>query len=377
MIRVRTVFLLLAAVAFATTGQAIWAGKSQASDQGDELVEEIGELIDEAERARAADPKFLQDLRAALEEYQGPKLVELMRDDFGDGDFNRSVLWREAEGEFAVDSKRGLHSVAKPPAPSETDILQAQLKEFEAKRAEKGRYTLVQSATLANKPYVPVGEEIERVKAAIKAGGGPSPLEMRLAELEQIRENSGRFALVQSAILAGKPTVPVGEEIEHTQEAIAKEKAEKEAERMAQANARAELYTRLDISNAFAIQLDVISAKGDGRFELDVFQGYRRNAGYRLAYNAGAKPSLELLRFGSSGERRIAAFDKAIKLEDGYRHRILLSRDEAGAMTVSLDGKPLMEIADGNFRDPFSGVAVITKGGDFTLREITVQGIKK
>ena len=54
----------------------IWNDQPQAaSDQGDALIVEITELIDAAERARAADPKFLEDLRQALEDYQEPKLV--------------------------------------------------------------------------------------------------------------------------------------------------------------------------------------------------------------------------------------------------------------------------------------------------------------
>ena len=276
MIRIRTFCLLPAVLCFAATGQAIWAEESQASDRGEELVEDLTELIDAAGRARAADPKFLEELRQAPEEYQGRKLVQLLHDDFRDGDFTRNPRWRLGDGEFAVDRKRGVQSVPEEPEPSKTDALEAKLKEFETKHANKGRFTLVQSAILANNPFVPVGEEIERVKAAIKTGGGPSPLEARLAELEEILENSGRFTLVQSAILSGKPTIPVGEEIAHTEEAIAKKQAAKEAQ--AQANARAELSTRLIISNAFSVQMDVQSRKRDDRFELDIFQGYQRTA---------------------------------------------------------------------------------------------------
>ena len=195
---------------------------------------------------------------------------------------------------------------------------------FEAKRADRGRFTLVQSVTLANKPFVPVGEEIERVEAAIKAEGGPSPMQSRLAELEEIRDNSGRFTLVQSMILSGKPTVPVGEEIERTKEVIAKERA----------------------------------------------------AGYRLAYNAGASPSFELLRYGRSGERRLATHGRRVNLEDNYRHRILFVRDESGGMSVSVDGKTLVQVSDRSFRDPFNGLTLVNDGGEFAVREISVMGVQ-
>ncbi|MEE8171952.1 MAG: hypothetical protein V3T62_03390 [Alphaproteobacteria bacterium] len=374
---VRTIGLVLAALCFAASSLFLWTDQPQAaSDQGDALVEEITELIEAAERARAADPKFLEELRQALEEYQGPKLVQLLHDDFRDGNFSRNPRWSEAEGEFTIDRNRGLHSVARKPEPSQADMLAAKLKEFEAKKADKGRFTLVQSATLANNPFVPVGEEIERVEAAIEAQDGPSAMQSRLVELEEIRDNSGRFTLVQSIILSGKPTIPVGEEIEHTREAIAKEQAAKAAERAAQESARAELFTRVVISNSFTIQFDMVSRKGDGRFELDVFQGYQRNAGYRLVYNAGAFPSFEILRFGRSGARRLAAHNRALKLEDGFRHRIVLVRDESGGMSLSVDGGTLVEVSDRSFRDPFNGITLANEGGDFAVREITVLGVQ-
>ena len=178
-------------------------------------------------------------------------------------------------------------------------------------------------------------------------------------------------------ILSGKPNVPVGEEIERTKEAIANEQAAKAAEKAAQQSSRAELYTRMVISNSFSVQLELLSSKADGRFEIAVFQGYARAVGYRLAYNAGASPSFELLRFGRSGARVLARLDKAVKLEDGYRHLILFSRDESGGMSVSLDGGTLVQTSDKSFRDPSNGIALINDGGDFAVREISVMGVQK
>jgi len=376
--RAKTFGIVLAAFCFIAASQLIWNDQTQAaSGQGDALVKDISGLIDEADSARAADPKFLNDLRQALEDYQGPKLVSLMHDDFGDGNFSSNPRWQEAEGEFTIDGKRGLRSLAKKPAPSQADNLSERLNELEAKKADKGRFTLVKSSTLANNPYVPVGEEIERVQAAIKAAGGPSPMQGRLEALEEIRNDSGRFTLLQSMILSGKPNVPVGEEIERTKEAIANEQAAKAAEKAAQQSSRAELYTRMVISNSFSVQLELLSSQADGRFEIDVFQGYARAVGYRLAYNAGASPSFELLRFGRSGARVLARLDKAVKLEDGYRHLILFSRDESGGMSVSLDGGTLVQTSDKSFRDPSNGIALINDGGDFAVREISVMGVQK
>ena len=59
------------------------------------------------------------------------------------------------------------------------------------------------------------------------------------------------------------------------------------SEKAAQQSGRAELYTRMPITNGFSIQSDLLSGKADGRFEIDFFQGYEHIADYRLAYNAG------------------------------------------------------------------------------------------
>ena len=66
--------------------------------------------------------------------------------------------------------------------------------------------------------------------------------------------------------------MPVGEEIERTEDAVDKEKAAKAAEMAALANARAELFTRMPIFNAFSVQLELVSRERDGRFEVDVFR---------------------------------------------------------------------------------------------------------
>lgn len=98
----------------------------------DALVERLNELIDAAEKARAADPRLLQDLRDAIAEHgASTAAVEpehesalelppqiLLRDDFRDGNFTRNPAWTVAQGRFTVDSGLGLRSVvAAPSAP--------------------------------------------------------------------------------------------------------------------------------------------------------------------------------------------------------------------------------------------------------------------
>jgi len=139
-------------------------------------------------------------------------------------------------------------------------------------------------------------------------------------------------------------------------------------------NTRADIFIMQPISNAFTVRFDLISQERAGRFSVDVFQGQGRSAGYRLSYYPGQTPSLELLRFSARGEVVIKVLSEALDLEDGFRHRIELSRSTGRIMTVRIDGRDVISTTDSAFRDAFDGLALINGGGDYAVREITVFG---
>ncbi|MFO1061017.1 MAG: hypothetical protein U1E53_29115 [Dongiaceae bacterium] len=93
-----------------------WEG-SQAPGQIDSLIQNLQGLIDEADRARAADPRFIQDLRDVLSRYQrggssgGGGMSQLLRDDFRDGQFTSNPAWTVSAGQWDIDRNRGLHSI--------------------------------------------------------------------------------------------------------------------------------------------------------------------------------------------------------------------------------------------------------------------------
>jgi hypothetical protein len=88
-----------------------------------ELIERLNSLINDAEQARAADPRFLRDLRDVLAGYDWPWTRQLLRDDFSDGDFTHAPGWVVSEGQFQVEQTVGLRSLTRVPTQS-TDTKQ-------------------------------------------------------------------------------------------------------------------------------------------------------------------------------------------------------------------------------------------------------------
>ena len=89
------------------------AGGEGAND----LVRELRALVDEAERARAADPRFLRDLRGLAAKYDRPTLGRVLYDDFADGEFAANPAWQVTAGRYWVEKRYGLRSQV-TPAPA-------------------------------------------------------------------------------------------------------------------------------------------------------------------------------------------------------------------------------------------------------------------
>jgi hypothetical protein len=81
-----------------------WQPPAQPGGMAD-LLKNLRSLIDEGERSKAADPTFLDDLRALADSYDNPWPVKLVYDDFRDGDFTSNPPWTVSAGIWRVDSK--------------------------------------------------------------------------------------------------------------------------------------------------------------------------------------------------------------------------------------------------------------------------------
>ena len=98
-----------------------WPGADGGSGDVDTLVQDLEQLIDQAEKDRAADPQFLEDLRGVLAGYQNPWSERLLYDDFRDGNYTGNPKWTVSSGAFKVDTKGnniGLRSTIVAPGTS-------------------------------------------------------------------------------------------------------------------------------------------------------------------------------------------------------------------------------------------------------------------
>ncbi len=99
-----------------------WQDPSRSAPAGkgaQELVDELLTMIEEAEKSRAADPRFLRDLRDLAGRFNAPWRKKLFSDDFIDGDFTAGPAWTVTAGRFWVEKGYGLRSAVTPQAPAQ------------------------------------------------------------------------------------------------------------------------------------------------------------------------------------------------------------------------------------------------------------------
>lgn len=90
-----------------TTGYQQWSGyQTEAEKKQAELVTKLRDLIAKAEKNRAADPAFLEDLKKLADQYTvaGGKGYVFLSDTFKDGNFNSNPTWKVSAGTWGVDT---------------------------------------------------------------------------------------------------------------------------------------------------------------------------------------------------------------------------------------------------------------------------------
>jgi hypothetical protein len=295
MVRV-VVLAIVFTVAPVLTGRAQMDPGQGGGDRTQELVDNLKEVIREAEQDRRSSPSVTRQLRDLVRRYDWPWRVSLLFDDFSDGDFTYDPRWIVNDGEFRVARGAGLRSYF-DPTPS-------------------GRY-----------------------RASDRRSDNPA------------------LELLGELLLGGR------------ERAVAETQSSSKSE--------GEIFTRVGITKAFALKLQ-LNMKNyvdrNTRLEFGPFQGEERSSGYRLAYESGSSPSLSLLRVGPNRSAVIEMVDQGIVLQDGAVHMVEWRRSLDGEMVVLLDNKEVMRTVDRAHEDPFDGFSVINKGGEFEVKQVSIFG---
>ncbi|MDE0391863.1 MAG: hypothetical protein OXI57_07340 [Rhodospirillales bacterium] len=296
----------------------------------EELARELEALIDEAESARAADPRFLQDLRDMIAAHvaEAAPREALIRDDFSDGDYTDDPSWEVVSGDFSVDRRLGLRTTI-PLSGADTETMRLSLD------------------TILDKDTI---------------------LETKDELLDDAGELLDKGKDTVDDLLSGEKTfgdLLSGDDDEEPEEDSGPDGPEP-----------AEIVLEADIANAFALEVEMMSgiAHRDAQFEIDLFQGRGGASGYRLSYIAGDDPGLLLSRFGRRGAEVIGEHDDALALEDGASHTVALVRESDGTMTATVDGAELIRVTSSALEDPFDGVSLVNGGGDYAIRSIAIYG---
>ena len=81
------------------------------------MIDELNQLIDDADKARAADRRFIEDLRKIVNQYDWPWRKLVMDEDFTDGSMDKNSNWKIVSGKFQLERGLGLYSdIQIPPS---------------------------------------------------------------------------------------------------------------------------------------------------------------------------------------------------------------------------------------------------------------------
>jgi hypothetical protein len=96
-------------------------GAPKVNEQLQEFIGRLKGLIDEAESSRAANPRFLRDLRNLAEGVDRPWRKNVLFDDFSDGDYTAAPVWAVTGGRFEIVHDWGLRSIVQA-APARKNL---------------------------------------------------------------------------------------------------------------------------------------------------------------------------------------------------------------------------------------------------------------
>ncbi len=275
------------------------------------MIDALMKELDRGEKERLIDPWFLRDLRGVISRYDFPWGKPVLSDRFDGKGPPPDPPWKVTAGEFLIDWRYGFRSVIDKNRAASSTSSGSSSSGSKSDAAKQLLGALLQGAL----------------------GGSSSGSE---SNSQTRTEPAPTFAAIQKAA-----TIP----------------------------------------NAFAIDILISSrpldsGPSDG-FEFGPYQGSNAGTGYRLSYIAaqdGDAGELHLLRLSSRGVTIVDRTTQPVTIGNTPPSRIIWTRNGQGRMQVKVDGTTAIDVVDRGFKDPFSGFALLNRGGDIALQEITISG---
>ena len=85
-----------------------------------ELLTELEQKIQDADKRMIAHPKFLDELRALIDKFRGKLREVFLKEDFADGDYSRNPTWIVDSGRFQMTPSQRLYSRVPVDRPATT-----------------------------------------------------------------------------------------------------------------------------------------------------------------------------------------------------------------------------------------------------------------
>ena len=273
-----------------------------------ELIDDIENAVEDADRRMVAHPSFIDKLRALVERYRSRLRTVFFFDDFSDGDYTDAPLWKVSNGDFTVTADQRLRS-------------RVEMRTTTPSQAEKNERDI-----------------------------GRQVVETFLKDFLGSRDN-------------GADTQP------------ATANTEKEVYQR-----RAVIKTECQFPAAFEVDVSLAAEPSRGHMQILLLGDRQARPVYRLSYYATPSQNRAIKIFRSNKRQRqlVGTATAFPMLEDGALHRIQWIRDVYGNMSVVVDGEAILQVKETEYKDAFSGLALINGGGTYEWDAVKiVQPLKK
>ena len=134
------------------------------------------------------------------------------------------------------------------------------------------------------------------------------------------------------------------------------------------------LQTLTRIGPFFELDMVFVSESTWGAMEVVLLGGSPPVPLYRLIYQAAPskKRPIEIVRERDSRRYTIESASQYPVLDDGRPHRLQWLRNEQGHMSVLIDGQKVLSTVELFYRDDFSGLSLVNRGGIYEWGPIRI-----